>query len=150
MIIVGYPCIGKTTLSNSNKEFIDLESSLFKIDGVRDKNWYKYYIAIANDISLQGKNIFVSSHKEVRDELLKYAGDKICVFPSLEIKDKWVDKLKLRYENSNLEKDRLAYEYTKEHFEEAIKDMKSYCEENNIRYVELNNINYNLYDILLK
>ena len=83
MIIIGYQGIGKSTLANKNINYIDLESSNFFIDGKRQENWFIIYCNIANHLSEQGKNVFVSSHEVVR-ESLKYSKEKVVVvYPSL-------------------------------------------------------------------
>lgn len=48
MIIVGYPCIGKSTYAAGHPyRAIDLESSNF----VKDDNWVKSYCNVAIDLS---------------------------------------------------------------------------------------------------
>ena len=60
MIIVGYPCIGKSTYAAGHPyRAIDLESSNF----VKDDNWVKSYCNVAIDLSRQGHVVFVSSHR---------------------------------------------------------------------------------------
>ena len=51
MIIIGYQCIGKSSLSRVENGCIDLESSNFFLDGIRDENWYKIYAKIAVNLS---------------------------------------------------------------------------------------------------
>ena len=74
MVIVGYQGIGKSTLAKNRNGFIDLESSNFFVNGERSPDWYIPYCEIALDLSKQGYDVFVSSHKVVRDELKKYYG----------------------------------------------------------------------------
>ena len=115
MIIMGYPGIGKTTFTReSNERVIDLDSSLFNKD-------YKQYIRVACDLEQQGYIVFVSSHVEVGEEL-KTAQEEnpnleVCVcYPVRDLKDRWVDKLKLRYNESKLDKDKRAYKHCEEYF----------------------------------
>lgn len=68
MIIVGYPCIGKSTYAVSHKyKAIDLESSNF----IKDGSWVESYCNVAIGLSEQGYDVFVSSHDDVRKQLLK-------------------------------------------------------------------------------
>lgn len=145
MIVVGYQGIGKSTLSGINSYFIDLESSNFFNDGVRTENWHKTYSKIAKSLSDNNHDVFVSSHKIVRDELVKYSKDVVLIFPSLELKDVWLKKLYVRYCDTKLEKDNKAYLNALEKYEESINDMKN---DNRFSHIEIIKDSYELYDIL--
>lgn len=102
MIVIGYQGIGKSTLSLCLNDigipFIDLESGCFWNDGVRADDWYKSYVNIALDLARQGYNVFVSSHKQVREELLKsFRNDIYVCYPSKNLKQEWIMKLRDRY-----------------------------------------------------
>lgn len=102
MIVIGYQGIGKSTLSVIKKgteiPFIDLESGSFWNDGVRADDWYKSYVNVALDLARQGHNVFVSSHKQVREELLKsFRNDIYVCYPSKKLKQSWIMKLRDRY-----------------------------------------------------
>ena len=110
MIIIGYKGIGKSTLANESSKYIDLESGNFWHNGVRPDNWYVFYCQIAEHLSQQGYDVFVSSHEVVRNRLKKYSKESICVvYPSIELKGEWIKKLKERFEASKLEKDYKAW-----------------------------------------
>ena len=102
MIYIGYPGIGKSSM----KEVIDLESSNFMINGERDKNWAMTYAKIAIDLDKQGYNVFLSSHKEVREALKSLKAKFYCVFPCLELKSEWIYRLTDRFLNDNSEKNK--------------------------------------------
>lgn len=112
MIVIGYQGIGKSTLAKNKKyRVVDLESSNFFVNGEKDENWYIVYCQIAKHLSDQGYTVFVSSHKEVRDELLKYKESTkiyICA-PAPKLKPDWVIKLQKRYNQTGLDKDKKAY-----------------------------------------
>ena len=144
MIIVGYQGIGKSTLAAKDKDFIDLESGNFFIDGFRDANWYMPYCNIAESLSQQGYNVFVSSHKAVRLRLKESTEDVIAIVPNLNLKDQWIDKLYKRYEKSGLEKDEKAYLNAKEAYEKNIRDIMEDC----VTVTIDNHINYNLYALI--
>lgn len=125
MIIVGYQGIGKSSLAKKSHDYIDLESGCFWVDGKRPDDWYKYYCQMAEHLSKYGYIVFVSSHKAVRD-FLKNSSEKVFfIAPSIDLKDQWVDKLKLRFEQSTLSKDYKAWKNAEECFEENIKDIRS-------------------------
>lgn len=109
MIIIGYQGIGKSTLGQEHKGYIDLESSSFYVNGERAADWYIPYCQVAEHLSKQGYVVFTSSHEEVRN-FLKDSEEKVCCcFPNLDLRDQWVEKLRHRYCNTNLEKDYRAY-----------------------------------------
>ena len=125
-IIIGYPCIGKTSCSKANTKFIDLESSNFIIDGAKSPDWYKIYCNIAIDLA-SNHNVFISSHTDVRNymktmpENIRYS--VIVIYPALSLKDEWIKKMKDRYEKTNLDKDKRAYEYISNHYDETVTDI---------------------------
>ena len=124
MIVIGYQGIGKSTLSKNIEMFsIDLESGNFWVNGKREENWYIVYCNIANSISNQGYIVCVSSHKVVRD-FLKNSKEKIVlIFPSIELKDEWIKKLKNRYCETGLEKDYKAFKNALLYYDENIKEL---------------------------
>lgn len=145
MIVIGYQGIGKSTLSNNDLRFIDLESSNFYINGKRADDWYKAYCNIAEHLSKQGYIVFTSSHKPVRDTLKDSTEKVIVCCPSLELKDQWIKRLQDRYNNTKLEKDYKALMNAKTEYENNIKDILN----SGIDNVILTNINYDLASILI-
>ena len=128
MIISGFPCIGKSTLlsqQSSGLHFIDLESSCMFVDGERPENWIQIYINYAMDLNCQGFDVFVSSHKNVREELRKREVNFYSVYPGKDLKDAWIERLNKRYMAFPDEKNRRAIEYISAHFEESVDDMSN-------------------------
>lgn len=123
MIVVGYQGIGKSTTSNELDNCIDLESGNFFVDGKRSDDWYRIYVNIANNLSMQGNVVFVSSHKIVRECLNERNIEFISVFPSLELKEAWLEKLKRRYDKTNSDKDYKAWKNAEEGYDEQIQDL---------------------------
>lgn len=144
MIIIGYQGIGKSSVTKEYEGYIDLESSNFRIDGVRPDDWYKYYCKIAESLSAQGYIVFLSSHKVVRDELRDSHEQVYTIFPSLELKDDWINRLQKRYDKTQLDKDYRALMNAKDVYDENIKDLLN----NSINPIEITNINYKLEDII--
>ena len=129
MIIIGYQGIGKSTLASSRTGYIDLESSCFFFEKegmiIRDPDWYKMYCNVAMDLSKQGFNVFTSSHKQVRDYLMKNSKYQIvmAVVPSIDLKDQWIKKLEKRYRQSEFTKDYKAWKNAEDRYEENIKEI---------------------------
>lgn len=123
MIVIGYQGIGKSSLAGRNHRFIDLESSNFWVDGQRAENWYRPYCQIAEHLSKQGYIVFTSSHEVVRKQLEKSKEVVVLVYPSLKLKDMWIDKLENRYRDSGLEKDYKALMNAKDRYEANIQEL---------------------------
>lgn len=141
MIVIGYQGIGKSSLAGRNNRFIDLESGNFWVDGKRAEDWYKPYCQIAEHLSQQGYIVFTSSHEVVRKQLEKSKETVILVFPSVELKDEWIDKLKDRFFRTNSDKDYKALMNAKDRYEENIRELEA----SNIEYkMALKNIDYDL------
>lgn len=141
MIVIGYQGIGKSTLAGKNYKFIDLESGNFWVDGKRADDWYKPYCQIAEHLSQQGYTVFTSSHEVVRKQLENSKETVVVVYPSIELKDSWIDRLELRYQCSGLDKDYKALMNAKDRFEENIKELS----ESNIMYkIALIDMKYDL------
>lgn len=113
MIIIGYQGIGKSYLSKhplNHGRFIDLESGLFKDEeGKRPENWVEIYCRIALSLSGQGYTVMISSHQVIQDRLIGCEEPVIAVFPSLKLKDYWIEKLRKRWENDRTTKNEIAY-----------------------------------------
>ena len=138
MIYVGYQGIGKSSLGGTDK-YIDLESSNFK----HEDDWYKTYCDVAISLSKQGYDVFISSHKEVREELKKRKHFFKVICPSLKLKEEWIKRLKKRYDETQLKKDYRALENAKSMYDENIKDL---LKEDDV--IEIENMNYNLENLL--
>lgn len=123
MIIIGYPGIGKSSYvrSKGGLRTIDLESSCF----IKNEGWATSYSAVAVDLSKQGFDVFVSSHDEVRQALLKSGYRSVfAVYPSLAMKKRWLKRLEVRYHKTLLEKDLRSLERAKSYYEADIEDLK--------------------------
>ena len=147
MIVVGYQGIGKSTLAGRDYKYIDLESGNFWIDGERADDWYKPYCKIAEYLSAQGYIVFVSSHEVVRQYLVENSKELVVlVYPSIELKDVWIDKLEKRYIKSGLEKDYKALMNAKYSYVENIRELQESC----IEYkLEINKLSYDLESMLI-
>lgn len=149
MIIFGYPGVGKSTLGGTDK-FIDLDSSNFWVDGFRNLNWYKEISKIAISISEQGFNVLLPTHQLVRDEVISHTKDVLCVFPSMNLKDMWVQKLKDRYEQHKSAKNFKAYEYAESKYIQSVLEMERWCNNNDVPYCRIDEQLYDLTSIISK
>lgn len=114
IIVVGFPGIGKTSISFGKNNFVDLESSCFNtVDPVTNKktkpdNWEKLYVSVAYDLAKQGKYVCVSNHSLVIGELLDRRQQDsrldeypiVFVYPKKNLKDAWIECLTERYNSS--------------------------------------------------
>ena len=147
MIIVGYQGIGKSTLAKNGNGFIDLESSNFFVNGVRQNDWYIPYCNIAMNLSEQGYTVFVSSHECVRNYLSFHADQVrlVIVCPSLRLKDQWIEKLEKRYQDTGLVKDYKAMMNAKDRYEENIKELMNTV---GFEVLQIDTMDYKLSDVI--
>ena len=125
-VIIGYQGIGKSTLADREKGYIDLESSNFRIDGKKADDWYKAYGNIALDLSRQGYDVFTASHAVVREWLATQnkIGEKIVIcYPADFLRDLWVKKLEDRYNKTGLQKDYAAWKNAEDRYVDNINEM---------------------------
>ena len=73
----------------------------------------------------QGYNVFVSSHKEVREELAPYQKSiKIVeILPTLDMRDIWVTRVSNRYTNTLSAKDKAARDFIIKNYTSGVEDM---------------------------
>lgn len=145
MIIIGYQGIGKSTLASQDPHYIDLESSNFFVDGKRDENWFIVYGQIAESLSRQGYDVFVSSHAPVRDYLSHSEEKVIVVTPAVELKDQWIEKLKQRWEKSKLDKDFRAYANAADRYVDNVVEL---MQTPNVEIKTIHSMNYSLKEIV--
>ena len=156
-IIVGYQGIGKSSVVNKQDGFIDLESSCFKReDGSRHDDWYKDYVDIAIDLSNQGYFVFVSSHKQVREQLFymkkKHNLDLLVleIFPDSTLKYEWIERLRKRWKQNDTNKNFIAYQNAKDSFDKNIFDFLEDKKKYEVEQIILKNVNYDLFDEITK
>ncbi len=128
IVISGYQGIGKSTLSKSRQDTIDLESSHTFINGVRPPNWGQSYVAIACSLAQQGYRVMVSSHAVVQKELIKqyhlgYVNVGFIV-PKEGLEHGWVHLLEKRYEQEPTPKNFRALQSCKDGFKEQVQGVK--------------------------
>ena len=147
MIIIGYTGIGKTTLANWHNDYLDMDSSRFIFDGVRPNNWAYHYVKMAEDLSEQGYNVFVSSHESVRKNIEYHVGAEtpvVLVCPSLDLKEQWIEKLNDRWHEDLSHKNYMALKRAKEHYDEDITELLN----SPFRVIQICHMGYDLDELL--
>lgn len=149
-IYIGYQGIGKTSTSKEHLNYIDLESSSFKLeDGSRSKDWFKYYVNIAFSLALQGYNVFVSSHDLVRKHIalinkIHNEVKVIAIYPSIKLKESWLERLNNRYKDNPTTKNKIAYLYAVDNFDKNIKEIEVDCYEYHFEEIKIDSVDYKL------
>lgn len=141
MIIIGYPGVGKSTVSRRNIQYVDFDSSLYP----KEDNWEEVYVQRAINLSKEGYVVFVSAHKKVRDLLFDCGEKVVVVYPSPKLHDFWIKKLKDRYTKSQNEAEYRALSRCVSNYCEDIIDLQEAKFKNKI---EITEENYDLEDLL--
>lgn len=157
MIIIGYQGVGKSTYTRNNDNTIDLESSNFWFkddDGKRKRyfNWGEIYANIAIDLHSQNNIVFTSSHAVVTDQFKNRKdlnpNDVAILIPSINLKDEWIKKLEIRYNESGLNKDYKAWKNAECGYEANIEELVDNAVRNGWDIIIIDNIDYSLSNIL--
>lgn len=96
IVISGFPGVGKSTMSNAN--ILDSDSSKFSWtqEGMRHPDFPNNYMEhIKNNLG-KVEFILVSSHDTVRNALREHAIHYTLVYPSIELKDEYVQRYRNR------------------------------------------------------
>lgn len=142
MIIIGYPGIGKTSLAGRYNQYIDLESSNFNdAFGLKPDGWFIPYCKVAEDLSKQGYRVFVSCHKEVQEYFNKSDEYVMVLYPDIELKEQWLNRVKGRFENDPSMKNKKAMENVEKYWDIQINSLMNSPFENKL---VLKNMNYTL------
>jgi len=93
MIISGFPGVGKSTLGRNPdfKNTVDFDSSNNKTD-----NFPSDYVDRAILKSVAGETVLVSSHKAVRDALLKRQHPFTLIYPAMDRKEEFLENYRAR------------------------------------------------------
>ena len=115
-IISAFPGIGKTTLVQTSKNYIDLESSDYKwldIDKTLpieerkgtaktiNPDFPNNYIKKISELTDMGFNVLISSQKEVREALQAQGIKYTIVLPSLDMKEEMINRYLSRGNQEN-------------------------------------------------
>ena len=89
MIICGFRGIGKSSIARTLPGIVDLESTPF------NKNW-KIYADVIEHMDKNGYTVLVSSHRELREELLNRNINYFYVKPEKNLKEEYLERYKKR------------------------------------------------------
>lgn len=122
MIIFGYPGIGKTTFCEKYPFCIDLESSKYP-----NKDEYVEEIL---ELHRKRQIVFASTHAEVIDKVtarVKYKEEILILFPHLDLKKYWIQKLRRRYEGDDSLKNLRALLRAEDYFDKDVRHLWYDC-----------------------
>lgn len=119
MIFPGYVAIGKTFVASKDNNFIDLDSYYFK-NCNQNYPWYKTYCDLAIKLSEAGYNVFTACHDEVLKHLSLNYDKVVAIYPSIELKEYWMERTLRRYNKTGKDKDKKAYERVCNYFDNDV------------------------------
>ena len=143
MIFCGYQGVGKSSICNRENGYIDFESSNFFVNEMRPNVWIDIYINQALSLNEQGYDVFLSTHKALRNRLNELNIDFTVITPSKDLKEQWIERLNNRYRNNPSIKNMKALKNAEECYEENVNDL---CSENNV--IMITSIKYDLKDFI--
>ena len=143
MIFCGYQGVGKSSICNRENGYIDFESSNFFVNEMRPNMWVDIYINQALSLNEQGYDVFLSTHKALRNRLNELNIDFTVITPSKDLKEQWIERLNNRYRNNPSLKNMKALKNAEECYEENVDDL---CSENNV--IMITSIKYDLKDFI--
>ena len=107
VVVCGFPGVGKTSLFSSETELkiLDSDSTTFSWSDEtktrRNPDWPKNYIAHIQDTRDSSDLVLVSSHDVVRTALVEAGIPFILVYPSLDMKDEYIQRYIQRGSNES-------------------------------------------------
>ena len=98
LVISGFPCVGKSQCAeynSGNYKCLDLDSSRYSRGRFPDNYLEEIKLQVTHN-SHNVDVVLVSSHKIVRDGLLKMGIDFVLVYPSKDLRDEYLNRSKNR------------------------------------------------------
>lgn len=92
MVILGFTGVGKSRFVANNNMVSDVDSSNFTLH----KDFPENYITFLEDNLEKKTATFMSTHKEVRDALHEKNIPYVLIYPSLDQKDDYLERYRLR------------------------------------------------------
>ena len=149
-------------MSKMDSRVLDLESSCFTLEGRKIDEWYKAYANLAMYFSSLGYTVFTATHAPVRDWIARHnttipVGIKIdgmyeeqvaVVVPDLSLKDKWIEKLWKRFEDTKLFKDYCAWNNAKQWYESNIGEVIADANKYGWKVIVIPAMEYNLKELV--
>lgn len=143
MIFCGYQGVGKSSICNRENGYIDFESSNFFVNEMRPNMWVDIYINQALSLNNQGYDVFLSTHKELRNRLNELNIDFTVITPCIDLKEQWIERLTKSYRNNPSIKNMKALNNAEACYEENVNDL---CSESKV--IMITNPEYDLKDFI--
>ena len=143
MIFCGYQGVGKSSICNRENGYIDFESSNFFVNEMRPNMWIDIYINQALSLNEQGYDVFLSTHKALRNRLNELNIDFTVITPSIDLKEQWIERLTKRYKHNPSIKNMKALKNAEECYEENVNDL---CSESKV--IMITSTKYDLKDFV--
>ena len=143
MIFCGYQGVGKSSICNRKNGYIDFESSNFFVNEMRPNMWVDIYINQAVDLNNQGYDVFLSTHKALRNRLNELNIDFTVITPCIDLKEQWIERLTKRYKYNPSIKNMKALNNAEACYEENVNDL---CSESKV--IMITNPEYDLKDFI--
>lgn len=146
IILMGFPGVGKTYIKEKYKGSNDLKVLDSDSSNFDKSNFPNNYINYIKEQIGKYDIIMVSTHKEVRDAIKNSMISRMCplyiCYPSLDIKDEWLERLRKRGNNESFIK------LIDENYFNWVRDIE--MNEDDLIHIEITNPNNYLYDMLYK
>lgn len=144
MIILGFPGIGKTYAAERSWRMIDLDEWYSKIDWNYESS-PSLYTSLADHLNRQGYDVLIPLDEWNLKDLERARMNATIIFPSAELRDDWIERLRVRWEHSGSTKDYYICEWIRVHYKEMIDEIK----QSQLKKLEIGTMDYDLYDIIL-
>lgn len=148
MIVSAMPTIGKTTLSKSNHNVIDLDSGLFN-DIKSNPNWICTYCKIALYLERRGYVVMVSFNENIHQYLKERAQNYLMIAYDFSLKDYCLDKINQRLNDTERNWSLRTINWVINNFDTIVIRATEIAKENNINLILLKDKNYNLNEIIM-
>lgn len=147
MIVSAMPTIGKTTLSKSNHNVIDLDSGLFN-DIKTNPNWICTYCKIALYLERRGYVVMVSFNEHIHQYLNERAQNYLMIAYDLSLKDYCLDKINQRLNDTERNWSLRTINWVINNFDAIVTRATEIAKENDINLILIDDPNYNLEEII--
>ena len=118
MIVCVYPGVYYKSYCANHEGYIYLDIHDFRDENREPKDWAMQYCIVAKHLSDQGYIVFISHIEIIRDTLNELGIDAILIYPSPDIKDKWIEMMRQRLSAKALDfEDKEDLDYVEAHFD---------------------------------
>lgn len=144
MIIVGYHLVGVEELAKKDSNYRVLDTSKFT-----GSDWVNDYVGTAGIFNDMGYDVILEPNKEVIQELVNREYGAVMIFPSLELKDAWVQKAVDQFHETNSLSDAGLAKHIHDHFEDEVEWLRIALDHSQSSFgVMLDHLDYDLEKLL--